>query len=389
MDVSPPNTWQHKTRRFLAKGSTQVLLPILLILLVVRAFLPFVVEWYVNKKLDESPAYEGSIGNVDIHLYRGAYSIDDVTITKTDGDVPVPLFAAERVEFSALWSALLRGALVASISFERPSINIVDSEREENKQTGSEGQWLTLLDDLVPLRIDEIRVNNGDLHFRNFDVAQVVDIYVTDFNAKAINLTNSRDLASSMVGSVHGSGQVVDAGSMEFAFSYDPNSEYPTFDFDGMVTEVPVQKLDNLIAAYAPFDLEAGQVSVTSELTALDGEVNGYVKPLITGLKVFTWHGDVVEDQDNPLKLLWEGLVDLTSELFQNQPRDQLATLVNIQGRLDEPETDAWGAFVNILRNAFIQAFTLDYENKGAVNLEDRADDTPAEDENTVPAAQR
>ncbi|HWK54203.1 MAG TPA: DUF748 domain-containing protein [Hyphomicrobiales bacterium] len=353
-------------------GSTQVVLPILFILLVLRAFLPFVVEWYVNKKLDESPAYEGSIGNVDIHLYRGAYSIDDVTITKTDGEVPVPLFAAERVEFSALWSALLRGALVASITFERPSINIVDSDREENKQTGSEGKWLTLLDDLVPLRIDEIRVNDGDLHFRNFDVAQVVDVYITDLDAQAINLTNSRDLASSMVGRVSGAGQVVDAGRLEFAFSYDPDSEYPTFDFDGMVTDVPMLRLDDLITAYAPFDLEAGDLSLTSELTALNGEIKGYIKPLITGLKVFSWKGDVEEDQDNPLRLLWEGLVDLTSELFQNQPRDQLATLVEIDGRLDDPRTNKWETFVNILRNAFIQAFTLDYEDNGAVNLEER-----------------
>src|SRR5690606_37591710 len=72
---------------------------ILVVLIACRVALPYGVEWYVNKKLDESPDYEGHVGDVDIHLYRGAYSIDDVSITKTDGDVPVPLFAAPRVEF--------------------------------------------------------------------------------------------------------------------------------------------------------------------------------------------------------------------------------------------------------------------------------------------------
>jgi hypothetical protein len=65
-----------------------------------RIALPHIVRKYVNKKLDEMPEYDGRIGDVDIRLWRGAYSIQGIEIIKTEGDVPVPFFSSRRVTFS-------------------------------------------------------------------------------------------------------------------------------------------------------------------------------------------------------------------------------------------------------------------------------------------------
>jgi hypothetical protein len=69
------------------------LLVVALLLGVGRAILPWAVRGYVNRTLDRNSLYQGTIGTVQIHLWRGAYSIEDVRITKTTGDVPVPFFA--------------------------------------------------------------------------------------------------------------------------------------------------------------------------------------------------------------------------------------------------------------------------------------------------------
>src|SRR4051812_36475346 len=62
---------------------------VLLVLVVIgaigRAMMPWAVRDYVNKTLDRNPNYAGTIGEVQIHLYRGAYSIHDVRISKTSG----------------------------------------------------------------------------------------------------------------------------------------------------------------------------------------------------------------------------------------------------------------------------------------------------------------
>src|SRR5687768_17193010 len=58
-----------------------------------RAMLPWAVRNYVNRTLDRNPLYAGTVGEVQLHLWRGAYSIQDVRVSKTTGNVPVPFFA--------------------------------------------------------------------------------------------------------------------------------------------------------------------------------------------------------------------------------------------------------------------------------------------------------
>ena len=61
--------------------------------------MPWAVRRYVNRTLDRSQIYQGQIGDVTLHLWRGAYSIHDVRLVKVTGNVPVPLYSAKRVDF--------------------------------------------------------------------------------------------------------------------------------------------------------------------------------------------------------------------------------------------------------------------------------------------------
>lgn len=76
----------------ISRGVVQVALVVTAVLVGLRVALPQLVQDYVNKKLDEMPEYDGRIGDVDMHLWRGAYSIQSIEIVKTEGDVPVPFF---------------------------------------------------------------------------------------------------------------------------------------------------------------------------------------------------------------------------------------------------------------------------------------------------------
>src|SRR5689334_175305 len=80
-----------------------ILLVLMLLLGTARALLPWFARDYVNRTLDRNVLYEGRIGDVGIHLWRGAYSIENVKISKRTGNVPTPFFTARRLDFAMQW----------------------------------------------------------------------------------------------------------------------------------------------------------------------------------------------------------------------------------------------------------------------------------------------
>lgn len=348
-----------------------ITLAIAAVLLLIRASLPVAIQRYVNHQLSQSPDYDSHIGDVDLYLLRGAYRIDDIAINKVEGEIPVPLFAARSVEFSVLWSAILTGEIVSEIDFYEPVINIVDSENPQQQQTGEEGQWFAILDDLVLLRIDRASVHNGELHLRNFDIEPPMDAYISQLNGSAFNLTNSKDLNRELVASIDVTAMVMESGQLTAQIELDPSAQRPSFDIDARIMALPLMKIDSLISTYAPFDVEGGDMDLVLELVADEGELEGYFKPLIHDLDIFEWNEDLIVDGDNPFRALWESLVGLTSELFQNQSKDQVATTIPVSGKIDSFDVGVLATIGNILENAFVRAYEARFNSDGSAPAED------------------
>src|SRR5262245_8756202 len=149
-------TTRKKSNRGRRWGNLAITLLVLALLLVVaRALMPSMVRNYVNKTLDRNQLYSGTIGPVRIHLWRGAYSIDDVTISKVTANVPVPFFSAKRVDFAIQWDALMHGKVVGRLLMVEPQINYVDAPTESESQTGNGGPWLQMIRDLSPFSINQ------------------------------------------------------------------------------------------------------------------------------------------------------------------------------------------------------------------------------------------
>ncbi len=354
----------------------------LAMLIALRMALPYVAQWYINKTLSEPEGFAGNqspkqfvgeVGDVDIMLWRGAYSLEDIVLVKRNGKVKEPFIKAKEVEFSLLWSALLDGALVGSIELWQPEINFVDSKDESKTQSGKDEKWLVLADQLFPLKIDELRIHNGKIAFHNTDVEPEVHISLHDITLLAQNLVNSRDLSKDLVGKMQAKAQTANAGSLKINASLNPHTPKPTFDVDVQAKDVALVNFKNFLDTYAPFDLEAGSLDLALELASDNGTIKGYAKPVLHNVDVFSWKGDIQEDNDG----LFEGMVELLSgfitELFENQSEDQVATRIPIEGSIDEPDTAVLPAVGGVLKNAFIRAIQGTLEN--SVEL----------DKNTIP----
>ena len=321
-----------------------------------RAILPWAVRGYVNRTLARNPLYEGRIGEVRIHLLRGAYSIEEVRLNKTTGNVPVPFFAAKRVVFALEWKPLLHRKVVGRVLMEQPELNFVDAPGEGEAQTGAGGPWLLLLKDLFPFQINSAVIKDGSIHFRAFQTAQPVDVYISQLQAIVDNLGNILDETKPLVANAQATGLVMDQARFEYQMTLDPFSYQPTFHLALRLLGLDVTKINDLALAYGKFDFKRGWFDLVLETDVQEGRITGYAKPLFRNLQVFSLGQDLKEDR--VLQFFWQALVGGATGLLKNQSRDQFGTLIPFSGDSNgATSANLLATLGNILRNAFVRAY--------------------------------
>jgi hypothetical protein len=375
-----PQRAPRKKPSFLSKV-LHLLVVFVFLAVLARMVLPSWLQAYVNRTIDKHPLYDGVIGDVDLQLLKGGYTIRDIRLNKTTGNVPVPFFAARRVDLHIEWDALVAGKVVGKIVMREPQLNFVDAPDPANSQTGSSqaastpvntdakavtagqsggGPWLDMIRDLFPFRINSVLIQDGDIHFRAFNTAPPVDVYLDRVEGSITNLTNIHDEVTPLITRSHATALAMGQAPCEFDMKLDPFSYRPTFQLAIRLIGLDVTQTNALAKAYGKFDFERGFFDLVVELDAKEGRLEGYVKPLFRHLTVLSLEKDIREN--NVLELFWEALVGVGAEVLQNQPRDQVGTYVPLSGDLARPDTDVLTVVGNVLRNAFIRAYLPRFE---------------------------
>ncbi len=338
------------------RGVGITLFVLVAILAIARALLPSQLRKYVNRTLDRNIAYEGRIGQIEIHLLRGAYSIHDVQVSQRTGNVPVPLLAAKQVDFAVQWKALLHGKIVGQFSMQEPELNFVAASDKNEAQTGSGGPWLQMIRDLFPFTINSAVVREGSVHFRAFQSQKPVDIYLSHLNATVDDLSNVQDQSNPLVATVQANAVAMDQAKLDLKMTLDPFSYRPTFHMAMRLLGLDVTKLNDFALAFGKFDFKRGWFDLVIEADSKEGQINGYVKPLFRNLKIFSIGQDVSED--NVLQFFWQALLGGVTTVLKNFHRDQFGTLIPFNAdATGTTTTDILATVSNILRNAFVRAY--------------------------------
>lgn len=348
-------------KRFLA---LLVLAGIVLTLIAARALLPTWVESVINQELADMGNYRGQLQSVELNLWRGAYRIHHLEIRKREevGADFVPFLTTPVIDLSISWRDLLKPALVGRIEFYSPELNFVDSEQESDDQTGEGVNWRQTLQRLLPIKLNEVVVHNGKIHFRNFQTEPNVDIYVDELEAVATNLTNADREEGAQVAEIDAEGKLLGEVPVEASMDFDPLGEMNNFEFNFRAQDIALPDLNPLLKAYAKIDAESGRVDFVMQLKAEQAVIDGYAKVLVQNFSFVSWEQDVEENQDNPFVLAWEGITEAVSKIFSNQSKDQFAIRVPIEGNLEEPEGSTLPAIGSIVYNAFVEALSAHFE---------------------------
>jgi len=341
-----------------------VLIGLIVLLLCLHLAAPLMIRHYLNEKLADMGDYRGQVTDVDLAWWRGAYRVEGLEIVKVNGKVPVPFLKAPGIDIAVSWRSLWQEhAIVGRIVFERPELNFVDGgARKEQSQTGEGTDWQDQVDKLISITLDEVRVVDGRVTFRNFNSKPQVNLTATDVNASLYNLTNAADARGERIARFEGKAAILGSAPLEASARFDPFKDFTDFDFRLRVTDIDLPKLNDFARAYGKFDFRAGSGDVVVEAKAVDGRLSGYVKPLMKNVDIFDWQQDVENRNKNALESAWEAVVGTAQTLLKNQPRDQFATRVDLSGSVKDQNISPLQAFFNILRNAFVRAFSARYD---------------------------
>ena len=337
---------------------------IIILLVAVHIALPYVVRNYLNDKLADMGAYRGHVADVDLALWRGAYKINGLEIVKVDGKVPVPLLTVPLIDLSVSWRSLWYDhAVVAKVEFLRPELNFVDGgANKQASQTGAGTDWRAQMNKLLPITLNEVRIDEGTISFRNFSSKPPVKLTANQVNASLYNLTNVEDKEGKRNARFEGQAQLFGQAPLDASATFDPFGNFEDFQFRLRVTGIELRRVNDFSSAYGKFDFNAGTGDVVVEATARKGQLSGYIKPLLHNVEVFNWQQDVENKDKGFFRSVWEAIVGGTQAVLKNHNKNQFATRVDLSGNVHRQDISALEAFWEILRNGFVQAFNAKYE---------------------------
>lgn len=344
----------------------KILLVCIAILVVLRIALPFILLHFANKTLADVNGYYGHVNDIDVSLFRGAYTLDSFYLNKLDDqtDRQTEFMSARVVDLSLEWKALLKGRLVGELVFEQPALCFTENRVELKDVTKDTSDFRQLLNDFMPIEVNRCEFRDGSLRYVDKTASSTVDVAITHLNAEALNLRNAYSSEEVLPASIEAAGDVY-AGSMDFSMKLNPLAKQPAFDLNTTVEHASLVQMNDVFQSYGGFDVNKGEFNMYAEAVTKDGKFTGYVKPFIQGIDVVDWKGQ--DKKDRFFQKIWETVVGGAAELLENQKKDQLATKINFKGTIDDPQTNIFQIVVIILQNAFVKALSPAIDNQ--INL--------------------
>ena len=355
-----------RKRRHLKKKRYIAPVIILGALIVFRLFLPLIVKNYVNKTLNNIPGYHGQVEDIDIALWRGAYTIDSLVLIKENAENETPLLDFPETDISIEWKSLLKGKVVSEIEMHSPKFNYIfedqqDTTAVENPKTED---WTKALTDLVPIDINHLQVYNGTANFVQLSSDPQIDMFMQKVNLQATNLSNVINNEKPLPSNIQATAVSIGGGNVKLHGNMNLLKEIPDMDIDFSLQKARATGINDLIQRYAGVDFESGTFELYSEIAINDAYLKGYIKPMFINTKL------IGKDEEGGLfKKLWEGFVGVFKFILKNQGTDTLATKVPLEGDLKNVKTGVLPTVFNIFENAWINAFKNSVNEE--INFED------------------
>ena len=166
---------------------------LLLLLFIASFFLDEPLRKMTEKKLNSAlKEYSFRIKSLHLQLIGLSVTVKGVTIIQQAYPDP-PVANLPYIKASIHWSEILHGKVVADVLLEKPELSVnlaqLRSEVKKKKKIKERG-WQQAIQEVYPLKINEVTVKNANITYIDEDVKRPLTL--THFNFHATNIRNVR-----------------------------------------------------------------------------------------------------------------------------------------------------------------------------------------------------
>ncbi len=327
---------------------------VVIVFIALRIYLPFFIRGQINQNIREMEGYTGGVENVSLGIMAGRIRLSDLTIYDQEYPEPdIPFIDLAWNEVTVDWGQLLRGRLHAHVHIDSLVVNYVVHEVVEPEPV----DIVEMLQEIMDFRID-IDITNSAINFVDLTSDPVIDISVSNLDVRVRNLINQVMINDTLPSTIQVTATVMETGLFQADLDINYMQEIPDFDMEMELEELDLTGFNDFAEAYGGFEFHQGFVNIYAETAAYDGAITGYVQPLLEDVEITP-----TEDEAGIFRQFYEQVLDIIASILESPGEDYIATRVEFEGRIDDPDVRVLRSVWLLLRNAFIEGFSKGIED--------------------------
>jgi uncharacterized protein DUF748 len=137
-------------------------------------------------------------------------------------------------------------------------------------------------------RLTSAVLTDGEIQLLGVQGQDETHVRIDRLNLYLDNVTNSTELAPTLMAMATCNARVMATGSLELRAQGYPLAQAPTFNLDFQTRNIVPTEVRTIIEKNVEVDVRRGTVDLYVEAAAADGQIQGYAKPIFDHLELET-----------------------------------------------------------------------------------------------------
>ncbi|MBI1752232.1 MAG: DUF748 domain-containing protein [Acidobacteria bacterium] len=202
----------------------------------------------------------------------------------------------------------------------------------------------------LQIQVDSLSLRNSRFGFENKGARPPYRVFISQLSLDLAHLSNQTGQEAS---TFRAKGAFMGSGASTLSGKVRSSAKPADFEVQLEVKDAKLPDLNGPLMAHMGVDVADGLLSVFTEIKVKSGSIEGYVKPLITNLRI----SDRQKDRGKRLgKRVEMHVLQFLANLLKNRESKAVATVVRISGSTGGPKTNEWEVIRKLIGNGLANA---------------------------------